>query len=132
MVSTVINESSRTTLTYAVHSTALLGKHRQLNFQRMFIRTKRSCLFYYSSSVSSPSVPREKWRSFHFQFSASRNEKSPTVQVHKAISYGKENKKIYARVNNFYRKKRAYWRTGYTEDDPGALHLYSHQNLKEG
>ena len=42
-----------------------------------------------------------------------------------------ENRKIYARVNNLYRTKRAYQRGGHTEEDPGALHLYIHQSTAE-
>lgn len=44
----------------------------------------------------------------------------------------KENRKIYARVNNLYRTKRTYQRSGHTDEDLGALHLYTHQHLEEG
>ena len=44
----------------------------------------------------------------------------------------KENRKIYARVKDLYRTKRAYRRRAHTENDAGALHLYTRQNLEEG
>ena len=44
----------------------------------------------------------------------------------------KENRKIYARVNNLYRTKRTYEINAHTEEDLGAPHLYTHQNLEEG
>ncbi|XP_067025668.1 uncharacterized protein [Acropora muricata] len=43
----------------------------------------------------------------------------------------RENRKIYARVNNLYRTKRTYQRWQHTEEEPGALHLYTHQNVEE-
>ncbi|XP_067023592.1 uncharacterized protein [Acropora muricata] len=44
----------------------------------------------------------------------------------------RENREIYARVNNLYRTKRTYQRWQHTEEEPGALHLYTHQNVEEG
>ena len=44
----------------------------------------------------------------------------------------RENRKINARVNNLYRTKRTYQRWQHTEEEPGALDLYTHQNVEEG
>ncbi|XP_022796783.1 uncharacterized protein LOC111335191 [Stylophora pistillata] len=66
-------------------------------------------------------------RMFHQGTQKGGRKSSYTKQVME-----KEYRKIYARVNNLYRTKRTYQSSGHTEVDPGALHLYTHQNLEEG
>ena len=66
-------------------------------------------------------------RMFHQGTQKGGRKSSYTKQVME-----KENRKIYARVNNLYRTKRTYQRSGHTEEDLGALHLYTHQHLEEG
>lgn len=66
-------------------------------------------------------------RMFHQGTQKGGRKSSYTKQVME-----KENRKIYARVNKLYRTKRTYQSSGHTEEDPGPLHLYTHQNLEEG
>lgn len=44
----------------------------------------------------------------------------------------KENRKIFARVNNLYRTKRGYQKKEQMEQDAASLSMYSHENKKEG
>lgn len=44
----------------------------------------------------------------------------------------KENRKIFARVNNLYRTKRGYQKKEQMEQDAASLSMYSHENQEEG
>ena len=44
----------------------------------------------------------------------------------------KENRKIFARVNNLYRVKRAYQRKEAEAHEMASINTYSHQNQEEG
>jgi len=69
----------------------------------------------------------EQSRMFHRATQKGGRNTSYTTQVME-----KENRKIFARVNNLYRVKRAYQRKDTAAHEMASINTYSHQNQEEG